>query len=105
MKTLARTGLGILAVLFVYFVWPTPWRYDRVGGESLSYPVRINRLTGAAQRLHPLSMEWIPERPPAVMSGHIEWDEPHQGPSNAPDIFDRLDGNKNTRRPAKNPPP
>lgn len=62
MKSLARAGLILLAGLFAYLVWPTPWRYDSAGVESLSYPVRINRLTGAAQRLHPLSMEWIPER-------------------------------------------
>jgi hypothetical protein len=40
------------------FVWPTPWRYDRVGRN----PVRTNRVTGMVEILN---LEgWQPALPP-----------------------------------------
>jgi hypothetical protein len=51
----AATGL---VVLFVLFVWPTRYRYDRMQllGETVPgpvYPVRIDRFTGEAEILLP----------------------------------------------------
>lgn len=39
------------SLLFVYFIWPTPYSYHAVGGRL----VRVNRVTGAA---HYVPIEW-----------------------------------------------
>jgi hypothetical protein len=39
-----QVALAVLAVLFVVFVWPTPYRYESTGTTL----VRINRFTGDA---------------------------------------------------------
>lgn len=49
---LAVAALAALA----YFVWPTPWRYDRIR----ELPVRIHRITGDAEMLTPSG--WQPMR-------------------------------------------
>jgi hypothetical protein len=43
----------IVCLLFVLFVWPTLYRYDKLtlGGNSL--PVRTNRITGTGEIFHP----------------------------------------------------
>ena len=52
--------LVLLASFYVaLFVWPTPWRYDRVGRT----PVRTNRVTGEVEFLN---LEgWQPALPAA----------------------------------------
>lgn len=42
------------AILFAIFVWPTLYRYDSLAmGGGSHFPVRINRITGSAERLGP----------------------------------------------------
>lgn len=49
-----RLAMIALAATFAYFVWPTPWRYDRLRGvEGNEMPVRVNRFTGTTQLLSP----------------------------------------------------
>lgn len=46
-------SIGI-ATAFAYFVWPTPWRYDRLRGvQGNEVLVRVNRFTGTTQLLSP----------------------------------------------------
>ena len=47
--TVRRVATVLAAVLFVYFLWPTPYQYESVAGKL----VRINRVTGA---VHPVSI-------------------------------------------------
>jgi hypothetical protein len=43
-----------MVVLFAVFIWPTRYRYEHwAPGGGRSYPVRINRFTGTAERLQP----------------------------------------------------
>ena len=50
--------LVVLAALAVY-VWPTRYRYDHVSADGNTYPVRIDRFTGAADMLVP-DQGWVP---------------------------------------------
>ena len=54
--------LCILALItsfyFGLFVWPTPWRYDRIGKT----PIRTNRVTGEVEYLN--LQGWQPALPP-----------------------------------------
>jgi hypothetical protein len=48
----AISGILVFAAAFLWFVWPTQYRYDRLGGSGpSSAPVRIDRLTGRAEIL------------------------------------------------------
>lgn len=40
-----------VGIAFGFFIWPTPYRYDHMIRGGNSYPVRTNRLTGAADFL------------------------------------------------------
>jgi len=53
-----RLLLMLLAVAFLYWVWPTPWRYDHVTDQDGTYPVRIHRVTGRAEMLTPEDGWW-----------------------------------------------
>ena len=46
-----RTLIVFGICLFGWLVWPTPYRYDHMAIGPVSYPVRINRLTGETQVL------------------------------------------------------
>ena len=60
---LLMSVLAAIVVAFAFFVWPTPYRYDRiVSKDGESFPVRTNRLTGNAERLSP-NTGWIPMQP------------------------------------------
>jgi hypothetical protein len=52
-RLLVRTAIAMTALVTVggcgYFVWPTPWRYDRSDGV----PIRISRANGDAEALCP----------------------------------------------------
>lgn len=53
-KAIVLAGVSILAALFAWLVWPTPYRYDHVDyGRGTSYLVKQNRLTGRTQVLFP----------------------------------------------------
>ncbi len=41
----------IVAVPFAIYVWPTKYSYDRIKLGESEFPVRIHRVTGAAERL------------------------------------------------------
>ena len=63
----------LLAILFLLtwfyvglFVWPTPWRYDRVGNT----PVRTNRVTGEVEYLN--LQGWQPALPPLDVHRDLE---------------------------------
>ena len=44
--------LPITATLvFMFLVWPTPYRYDHLLLGGNNYPVRVNRITGSAEAL------------------------------------------------------
>lgn len=46
------SALAAIVVALAFFVWPTPYRYDRiVWREKDQLPVRINRFTGTAEML------------------------------------------------------
>jgi hypothetical protein len=51
-------ALLLLAAMAVY-VWPTRYRYDHVSVDGSTYPVRIDRFTGASDMLVP-DQGWIP---------------------------------------------
>jgi hypothetical protein len=46
-KLLPRFGLVLLALLWLWFIWPTPWDYFHSGSTHL----RVNRFTGATEVL------------------------------------------------------
>lgn len=61
-----RFLLGLVVLCFALFVWPTPYHYDHVStaiftpvskdsGMAGTYPVRIHRVTGNAEILHPIN--------------------------------------------------
>lgn len=82
----------LIAVALAFFVWPTPYRYDRiVGPRGQSFPVRVNRVTGNAemlsvegwQPLHSTSKNLSPPRRPTKVRSldfvridlsQLEWD-------------------------------
>ncbi|HEY7680894.1 MAG TPA: hypothetical protein VIC04_10305 [Terriglobia bacterium] len=43
----------ILIVLVAWFVWPTPYRYDRMNFGGTEFPVRTHRITGRTEILFP----------------------------------------------------
>jgi hypothetical protein len=43
--------IGAAAIIsFALFVWPTPYRYDHIRSDGISYPVRTHRITGRTER-------------------------------------------------------
>lgn len=48
-----RVALGVvgggLAALFLYGVWPTPWRYSTIATNGRQFPMRINRFSGRVE--------------------------------------------------------
>ena len=53
--------VGILTVLFLFTVWPTPWKeYVLRRGDS-QIVVRINRATSETYIFNPYSMKWVRE--------------------------------------------
>jgi len=54
-----QRAIGILLVffgfilLFAWLIWPTPYYYDQIKMKDNVFPVRINRLTNAADVLYP----------------------------------------------------
>ena len=50
----------VLVFLFGWLVWPTPYRYDTIGTAHI--PIRIDRLTGEAERL--TGEGWVRLAPP-----------------------------------------
>jgi hypothetical protein len=63
MRRLARLSWRILALLVLaalaIYVWPTRYRYDHVSVDGNTYPVRIDRFTGASDMLVP-DQGWVP---------------------------------------------
>ena len=45
LSTRKKIILGVVIFLFLYFVWPTPYRFISTGGELY----RVNRITGNAE--------------------------------------------------------
>lgn len=64
----ALAALGVV-LAFAWFVWPTPYRYDRLSlGRGISYPVRIARASGHGEVLRENGWEPLgtaPETRPA----------------------------------------
>ncbi len=54
---------GALLVLFVFYVWPTAYRYDHMTDEGEIRVVRIDRITGDADVLMP-DQGWVPVEDP-----------------------------------------
>ena len=77
--------LVIVLLGIAVFVWPTRYRFERVGlGSSPSVLVRINRLTGNAEML--TGSGWSPMEGPKS-------DNPNSGPTSLPpDQLGKLDG-------------
>ena len=60
----AAAAAALIVVALGWFVWPTPWRYDRLQyGANREVMVRINRVTSEADALIP-GEGWIPWTPP-----------------------------------------
>jgi hypothetical protein len=57
------------AILFVRYVWPTKYSYDRIQLGGYEFPVRIDRFTGDAERLG--NAGWQPLRPPRKSAEEI----------------------------------
>ena len=55
------TIAAVFMSLFMFFVWPTPYRYDHLRTSGHSLPVRINRFTGRAEWLN--MRGWQPMQP------------------------------------------
>jgi hypothetical protein len=55
-------GAVALALLVLWFGWPTPYRYDHWRYDGDEYPVRISRVTGNAEFLSRVG--WRPLRAP-----------------------------------------
>lgn len=61
-------ALGIVTLLLavggamLWFVWPTPYRYDHIHIESSVFPVRIHRLTGKTEILFPNGWQERPDK-------------------------------------------
>ena len=70
--------LLLLAALAVY-IWPTRYRYDHLSVDGNTYPVRIDRFTGASDMLVP-DQGWVP----------VEGDSADQNSDNAQPIRSRL---------------
>jgi len=63
MSNRALAVLIAVAIFFAAFVWPTMYRYDRIGyGPGVDSPVRINRFTGYTEILAGISVLAIPAR-------------------------------------------
>lgn len=46
-------AVATLIVLFLFFVWPSRYRYTEMRMNGDQYPVRIDRFTGEAEMLLP----------------------------------------------------
>jgi hypothetical protein len=44
--------ISIAVVLFVLFVWPTPYRYDKLKSGTTEHMYRTNRITGTTTYLY-----------------------------------------------------
>jgi hypothetical protein len=63
--------LVLLVVLaFALWVWPTRWRYDHMTVDGDIVPVRISRITGAADMLLP-DHGWVPVEAPPDSLGDV----------------------------------
>jgi len=49
-----RAGLVIVAVLFAFFVWPTPYRIEHVVTDGAERVYRVNRVTGYWDDITPI---------------------------------------------------
>jgi hypothetical protein len=57
-----------LALLWGFFIWPTPYRYGQIDWSGLGgSPVRINRFTGHAQILVPNGWKNLERSRPRTM--------------------------------------
>ena len=56
-----------IVVLLALTVWPTLYRYEKLTAGQVTMLVRINRITGATERLTPTSGEWRPVKRTATM--------------------------------------
>jgi hypothetical protein len=54
-KSWLKMIIGMLVLLFFWYVWPTPYRYDHIS----RYLVRMNRFTGKTEVLQGYG-GWIP---------------------------------------------
>lgn len=68
-KWIAVPTAAALLIAFGLFVWPTPYRPDRIQlKDGVSLPVRINRVTGKAEALYPDGWRSMP----AIDKSHPE---------------------------------
>lgn len=71
---MGRRALGpvllLVAIAFAFWVWPTRWRYDHMTVDGDFVPVRINRITGAADMLLP-DHGWVPVEAPPDSLGDV----------------------------------
>lgn len=81
-------GIAMLLVVvggpMLWFVWPTPYRYDHIHIGSSVFPVRIHRLTGKTEILLPRGWqerpasaehkEKLPEKELSKLQGEASWD-------------------------------
>ena len=72
--SMGRRAVGVILVLlllaFVLFVWPTRWRYEHMTVDGDIVPVRIDRLSGAADMLLP-DHGWVPVEAPPDSVGDV----------------------------------
>jgi hypothetical protein len=68
-REMLQTAVVVLAVLFLAYVWPTPYKYDRLG----QIPVRTNRFTGAVERL--TLNGWVQGGAPSLSSTQVDKEE------------------------------
>lgn len=80
-----------LSVLFVLFIWPTPWRYEH---DPNGYLVRINSITGTIDWLIGMEEGWVrhskteatrPAAPVAEAPAAAPASAPAAAPDAAPD--------------------
>jgi hypothetical protein len=57
-----RGLVAIVIIIFGWLVWPTPYRYTSMSYEGATFPIRIHRITGKAERLTP-ARGWLPTGP------------------------------------------
>lgn len=55
---LSYWAAGCALLGFLWFVWPTPYRYDRYQRDGMTTTIRTNRFTDDTQRLTPNG--WLP---------------------------------------------
>lgn len=76
MKRLLIFSLLGIVLAFLFFVWPTLYRYETWGNKTI---IRINRITGDAERL--TVNGWYEMTKPAIDPSSIKWEnEPKRKP-------------------------